>query len=62
MDNLIGDTEPLLYVDVNLGSGVSAQRIVVFEGDTAEGLAEKFCNEHDLNEDMKGKLIALLKQ
>lgn len=36
---LIGDIEPLLYVDVNLGKEVGTQRIVVFEGDTAEGLA-----------------------
>jgi hypothetical protein len=33
--------QPLLYVDVNLGPGKS-ERIVVFDGDTAESLAEKF--------------------
>jgi len=38
-----GDKEPLLYVDVNLGQGVPVQRIVVYEGDTADDLADKFC-------------------
>lgn len=33
--------QPLLYVDVNLGPGKS-ERIIVYDGDTAEGLAEKF--------------------
>lgn len=33
--------QPLLYVDVNLGPGKS-ERIVVFDGDTADLLAEKF--------------------
>ena len=50
-----------MYVDVNLGQGVPAQRIVVFEGDTAEGLADKFCLEYNLNEDMKEKLTQLLR-
>ena len=36
---------PLLFVDVNLGQD-EQQRIVVYEGDTAEDLAEKFCAEH----------------
>ena len=31
--------EPVLFVDVNLGSGVS-KRITVFENDTAEELAD----------------------
>ena len=36
---------PLLFVDVNLGPG-RADRIVVYEGDTAESLAERFSQEH----------------
>lgn len=36
---------PLLFVDVNLGPG-RADRIVVYEGDTAESLAERFSLEH----------------
>jgi hypothetical protein len=54
------DNDPLLYVDVNLGTGT--QRIVIFEGDTAEGLAQKFATEHKLDEVMKGKLAAMLQQ
>lgn len=47
--------QPLLYVDVNLGPGKS-ERIVVYDGDTAESLAEKFANSHGLDYNMKGKL------
>ena len=36
---------PLLFVDVNLGPG-KAERIVVYENDTAEQLAEKFAYVH----------------
>ena len=51
----------MLYVDVNLGNS-GTQRIVVFEGDTAEGLAEKFSNEYNLDEGMKEKLTLMLQQ
>jgi hypothetical protein len=40
----------LLFVDVNLG-GEQAERIVVFEGDTAQNLAQRFCDEHNLDEE-----------
>lgn len=40
---------PLLFVDVNLGPN-EQQRIVVYEGDTAEDLAQKFCEEHGLDD------------
>jgi hypothetical protein len=46
---------PLLYVDVNLGPGKS-ERIVVYEGDTAESLAENFTKKHNLDNNMKSKL------
>lgn len=36
---------PLLYVDVNLGAN-RTERIVVFEGDESEELAERFIQEH----------------
>ncbi len=39
--NILDNREPMLYVDVNLGSSGS-QRIVVFEGDKAEDLAAEF--------------------
>lgn len=46
--NVIGDGEPMLYVDVNLGNS-GTQRIVVFDGDTAEGLARKFALQWTLD-------------
>lgn len=49
----------MLYVDVNLGTS-GTQRIVVYEGDTAEGLAEKFSHEFSLDESMKDKLTQML--
>ncbi len=39
------DGNPLLFVDVNLGPG-RAERIVVYEGDTAEALADEFTRKH----------------
>jgi len=51
--------QPLLYVDVNLGPGKS-ERIVVYEGDTAESLADKFAINHGLDMNMRGKLASLL--
>ena len=51
----------MLYVDVNLGNS-GTQRIVVYEGDTAEGLAEKFAVEYSLDEVMKQKLTDMLQQ
>ena len=42
-------------MDVNLGPGKS-ERIVVFEGDTAESLSEKFAASHGLDRNMQGKL------
>jgi hypothetical protein len=50
-----GDKAPLLFVDVNLG-GETAERIIVYEGDTPEDLAQKFCDEHNLDEDTQEKL------
>lgn len=54
-----GEGNPLLFVDVNLGPG-RAERIVVYEGDTAEQLAEEFTNKHGLDENLKEKLVKLL--
>ncbi len=38
------------------------ERIVVYEGDTAEGLAKEFCAKNGLTQDMEGKLKLLLEQ
>ena len=54
-----GERNPLLFVDVNLGPGRS-ERIVVFEGDTAEQLADDFTKKHGLDDNLKEKLVKLL--
>jgi len=53
------ENEPMLYVDVNLGNS-GTQRIVVYDGDTAEGLALKFATEYQLDDVMKEKLTQML--
>jgi hypothetical protein len=35
---------------------------VVYEGDTAEGLAQRFADEYNLDDLMKEKLTAMLQQ
>ena len=45
-----GERAPLLFVDVNLG-GEQSERIIVYEGDTAPELAQRFCDEHNLDEE-----------
>jgi len=49
----------MLYVDVNLGNS-GTQRIVVYEGETAEGLAEKFAKEWSLDNVMQERLTQML--
>jgi hypothetical protein len=56
-----GEKEPMLYVDVNLGNS-GTQRIVVYEGETAEGLAEKFSKEWNLDNVMQERLTLMLQQ
>lgn len=51
----------MLYVDVNLGSSGS-QRIVVYEGDSAEELAAQFAAKFNLDNQMKDKLTMMLQQ
>ena len=46
---------------MNLGAN-EQQRIVVYEGDTAQDLAAKFCQEHELDEETQKNLEALLEQ
>lgn len=50
---------PLLYVDVNFGVGKS-QRIMIYEGDTAEDLANNFAETHNLDDHLRNKLKTLL--
>ena len=48
IENSIENRIPLLYVDVNLGAN-RTERIVVFEGDESEELAERFVQEHGIS-------------
>ncbi|MCQ2819322.1 MAG: hypothetical protein MJ252_18825 [archaeon] len=52
---------PLLEIDVNLKHG-EKQKIIVYEGDTAEALAEKFAEKHNLEDKMKKKLEILIQK
>lgn len=54
-------SDPKLYVDVNIGKQ-GMERIIVYEGDTAEGLAKEFCHKNGLNKEMEEKLKMLLEQ
>ena len=47
-------------MDVNIALGKS-ERVVVYEGDTAEELASEFCIEHRLNGFMQEMLTQLLR-
>ena len=58
---LLGDKEPLLYVDVNLGN-TGTQRIVVYDGETAEKLAEDFAKKWNLDSAMQIRLTDMLQQ
>jgi len=50
---------PLLIIDVNIGQGLK-KKICVYEGDTAEYLAENFANEYNLDPEMKNRLESLI--
>ena len=52
---------PLLFVDVNLGPD-QQERIVIYDGDTPVQLAQSFCKQHDLDEEMEEQLTTLLQQ
>lgn len=57
-----GKGDPKLYVDVNIGKQGGMERIVVYEGDSADSLALEFCRKNDLNHEMQEKLVLLLEQ
>ena len=46
-------------MDVNFGSG-EITRIIMYENDTPEELAEAFCQEHSLNDEKKKKLVEII--
>lgn len=47
----------MLFVDVNLPALGGVQRIVVYEGDSAEILAENFAKQNNIDDDMKKILL-----
>jgi hypothetical protein len=49
--------EPLLYLDVNFGGTKGVTRIIMYQGDTPEGVANKFCLENDIGMDKKKRLV-----
>lgn len=53
------DESPILFLDVNFGNG-EITRIVMYENDTPEELADAFCNEHALDSVKKVKLIEII--
>ena len=71
IDSLQYDTEhiepnneaesPILFLDVNFGNG-NITRIVMYENDTPEELAEAFCLEHKLDDEKRIKLVGIIKQ
>ena len=61
IEGKLDDRDPKLYVDVNIGKA-GVERIVVYDGDTAESLATEFCTKHNLKPEMRDKLVTLLEQ
>ena len=50
-----GDSLPLLEVDINI-TPTHTERIQIYSGDVVggeDGIARKFCREHELGEDME---------
>ena len=46
---------PLLFIDINLGEE-KPERIIVYEGDSANELATEFCTKHGLDDETREKL------
>ena len=51
----------MLFVDVNLGRGVM-KRIILYEGDDPNHIAEMFSKDNNLESHMRSKLERLLKK
>ena len=52
---------PILFLDVNFGNG-EITRIVMYENDTPQELADAFCKEHNLDEQKRDKLIEIIEK
>jgi len=55
IEEISSEESPLLFVDINLGPNRS-EWIVVYDGETAEELAERFAAQHGLSDHMQTKL------
>jgi len=53
--------KPLVIAEVQLGPGKPAAKLVLMEGDSAEGAAATFAAEHQLTSDKEAKLVRHLK-
>lgn len=52
---------PILFLDVNFGNG-EVTRIVMYENDSPEELAQAFCEENDLDPTKQQKLVQIIYQ
>lgn len=52
---------PLLFVDVNTGKG-KIERVVIFEGDTAESVARNFAIKNELSPELESRLVVMLEK
>lgn len=52
---------PLVIAEVQLGPGQPAAKLILMEGDSAEGVAAAFAAEHQLASDKEAKLMRHLK-
>lgn len=59
--NTNGSDAPILFLDVNFGRG-NVTRIVMYENDTPEELADAFWLEHNLDLEKKQKLVCIIKK
>eukprot|EP01017_Pseudomicrothorax_dubius_P024155 TRINITY_DN2570_c0_g1_i3.p1 TRINITY_DN2570_c0_g1~~TRINITY_DN2570_c0_g1_i3.p1 ORF type:complete len:569 (+),score=105.27 TRINITY_DN2570_c0_g1_i3:61-1707(+) len=50
---------PLLHVDVNISKGI-VKRLTIMPGDSLEKVSKEFARQHNLGEEMQGKLKELL--
>ena len=53
--------EAMLYLDVNIGGG-RTERLVIFEGESAESLTNAFANKHKLDGKKRIKLCKIVAQ
>eukprot|EP00347_Sterkiella_histriomuscorum_P014159 403361937 len=53
------DRNPILLLDVNLGND-EMSRIIIFEGDNAQDVADNFCRDNQLDEKKKAKLLNII--